>query len=313
MEHWLDYVQIADFSGSALRLAIPIGFAALGGVLSERGGIINVGLEGMMLTGAFGAAVGSYFSGSAAIGLLAAVAAGALAGLLLSVLAVTLRVNQLVAGIAVNLLCLGLTAFLARLVFGSNLGHAFVAGFKPLPLPLLSTIPLVGSILFNQDCIAYALYCLTPLTAWLLYRTEWGLNLRGTGENPKAADTAGVAVFEMRYHATILSGVFAALGGAHIVLSQIFLFTEGMSAGKGYIALAAVILGRWNPILAVAAALFFGVCDAAQLRLQFSSPTIPYQGFVILPYVASILALVVLAKSSSQPEALGAPYDRERR
>ncbi len=313
MDLFTDPVQLTDFLAAALRLSVPIAFAALGGVLSERSGVLNIGLEGMMLAGAFGAATASYYSGSAGVGIIAALFAGGLAGLLLGFLSVTLRVNQLVSGIAVNLLCAGLTAFLARQAFGENLGRAFVQGFDEVAIPFLSQIPIVGPVLFHQDALAYFLFALVPLTLFVLFKTTWGLNLRATGENPKAADTAGVPVFGIRYLAIMISGMLAALGGAHIALSQIHLFTENMSAGRGFIALAAIILGRWNPLLAVLAALFFGVCDAAQLRLQFANPTIPYQAFIILPYVASIIALIVFVGAVRQPEALGAAYDRESR
>lgn len=313
MDFLTDPALLADFIGSAVRLAVPVAFAALGGVLAERSGTINIGLEGAMLSGAFGAAVGSFYTGSALGGIVGALFWAGISGFVLSLLTVRLRVNQLVAGIAVNLLCLGLTSFFARQVFGDDLGRAFVAGFEKWEVPLLSGIPLLGPIVFNQDALVYALYLLVPLSIWFLYRTGWGLNLRGTGENPKAADTAGVPVYALRTIALVGSGMLAGLGGAHMVLSQLRLFAEDMSAGKGYIALAAVILGRWNPWLAVSAALFFGLCDAAQLRLQFSNPTVPYQAFIILPYVASIIALIVFVGSSRQPESLGKAYDRESR
>lgn len=313
MDIFFNATMLADFLGSMIRLGVPIAFAALGGVLAERSGTINIGLEGAMLSGALGAAVGAYYGGSPVAGLACALFAGCLAGLLLSALTVYLRVNQLVAGIAVNLLCLGLTSFLARQVFGDELGRAFVAGFDKLRIPLLVDIPVVGAVLFQQDVLVYLLYLLVPTSMWFLYRTNWGLNLRGTGENPKAADTAGVSVFRLRNLALLGSGALAGLGGAHIVLSQLRLFAEDMSAGKGYIALAAIILGRWNPALAVAAALFFGLCDAAQLRLQFGNPSVPYQAFVILPYIASIIALVMFVGATRQPESLGIPYDRESR
>lgn len=313
MEIFSNATMFADFLAASLRLTIPVAFAALGGVLSERSGVLNIGLEGMMLAGAFGAAVGTYYTGSPYLGLLMGLGAGALAGALLSLLTVTMRVNQLVAGIAVNLLCAGLTSFLARQVFGKEMGRAFVAGLDRLSIPWLSDLPFVGSLLFGQDLLFYLLLVLVALSPYLLFRTAWGLNIRGTGENPRAADTAGVPVFLLRYAAVVGSGALAALGGAHLALSQVHLFSENMSAGKGFIALAAVILGRWNPVLAVLAALLFGVFDAAQLRLQFANPSVPYQVFVILPYVASIAALVMFAKVARQPEALGIAYDREHR
>lgn len=164
---------------------------------------------------------------------------------------------------------------------------------------------------FDQDPLVYALYLIVPLVYWLLYRSAWGLEIRATGENPAAADSAGVPVYWVRFCCVLASGGLAGLGGAYIVLSQVFVFTEHMSAGKGFIALAAVILGRWDPLWAVVASLFFGFCDALQLRLQFANPTVPYQIFIALPYVASILALVGLYGRVKPPAAVGLPYRRE--
>ncbi len=290
----IDMIADTALLAAAVRLATPIAFAALGGVLAERSGVYNVALEGMILVGAFGAAAGSFASGSALVGLGAGMAGGALTGLVLALLVVTLRVNQLVAGIALNLLCAGLTAFSARLVFGAAAGSAPVAGF-------------------TGDPLTWALFALTAVVTVWLYRTQGGLRLRATGENPRAADSAGIGVFGLRYAALIASGAIAALGGCHIVLAQVFVFTEHISAGKGFIALAAIILGRWHPVWGVAAALFFGLCDAAQLRLQFDHPDIPYQMFLILPFVASILALAWVGRQSRAPAATGQAYDREAR
>ncbi|MBC8038310.1 MAG: ABC transporter permease [Rhizobiales bacterium] len=313
IEFLQDPAMLAAFLAASVRLAVPIAFAALGGVIAERSGVYNVGLEGMMLSGAFGAAVGAYATGSPIGGLFVGVISGMLAGFILAILAVSFRVNQLVAGIAVNLVCAGLTAFLARAVFGLSGAHMSVPGFGPVNLPGLSNLPVVGPAFFNQDPLVYLLVVLMLGVTFVLFRTQAGLNLRATGENPRAADSAGVGVFHVRYLALMVSGGFAALGGCHLVLSQVYVFTEQMSAGKGFIALAAIILGRWHPVWAVAAALFFGVCDAAQLRLQFSIPDIPYQIFQILPFAAAIVALVWIVGSVNQPEAAGKPYEREQR
>lgn len=313
IEFFQDTALITGFLAASLRLAVPIGYAALGGVIAERSGVYNVGLEGMMLSGAFGAAVGAYATGSPVGGLFVGVVSGVLAGFVLAILAVSFKVNQLVAGIAVNLVCAGLTAFLARAVFGISGAHTSVPGFSPVNLPGLSGLPVVGPAFFSQDPLVYLLAFAMLGVAFVLLRTQAGLNLRATGENPRAADSAGVGVFHVRYVALMVSGGFAALGGCHLVLSQVYVFTEQMSAGKGFIALAAIILGRWHPAGAVAAALFFGACDAAQLRLQFSIPEIPYQIFQILPFIAAILALVGIAGTVSQPAAAGKPYEREER
>ncbi|MES2937735.1 MAG: ABC transporter permease [Pseudomonadota bacterium] len=313
MDTLLDSTAAAAFVAALCRGAIPVAYAALGANVAERSGVYNVGLEGSLLAGAFGAAAGTFFSGSPAVGVLLGLLAGVLAGLLQAALTVWLRSDQLVAGIAVNLFCMGFTAFASRMVFGAQQGSHSLTGFAPWPLPGLSQIPVLGPSLFSQDVLAYALVPLTALLIYVLYRTHAGLALRTAGESPRAADSAGVPVLRLRAVAVVISSVLAALGGAHLVLAQIHVFTEGMSGGRGFLALAIVILGRWHPLAVVAAALFFGLCDALQLSLQFSQPQIPFQLLLMLPYLASIAALVGLGGRARAPEAVGKPYDRESR
>lgn len=308
-----DFNMLIDLLSSSLRLAAPIAFAALAGVLAERSGIYNVGLEGMILAGAFSAAAGAWITGSALLGLFFGMFSGAMCGLLLAVFTIRFKVNQLVVGLAINLLLLGVTTFFARLVFGSQAGNALVPGFLSYEIPFLSDIPLIGPVLFSQDPLIYILLVLTIVGFWWLFRTNSGLDLRAVGENPRAADAAGIKVFRYRYLAVMGSGIIASIGGCHLVLSQVYLFSDGMSAGKGFIALAAVILGRWSPVGALLAALFFGFCEATQLRLQFSNPDIPFQVFLILPYLASIIALIGFVGRSRAPASLGIAYDREAR
>jgi simple sugar transport system permease protein len=272
----LDTTLISDVLASSVRLGTPIAFAALGGVFAERSGTYNVALEGGMLT-----------------------------GLLLGGLVIRLRVNQLVAGLAVNILVGGLTAFGARLVFGDMVGGARVAGFSTFEIPVLSSLPIIGDALFAQDPLFYLLILLGGLSWWWMFRSNAGLDFRAVGENPRAADVAGVPVFRFKYVALAISGAMAALGGMHLVLSQVYVFTEGMSAGKGFIALAAIILGRWSPAGAIAAALLFGFFDAVQFKLQFSNPEVPYQLFLILPYVASLAALIFLVGKTRAPASVG--------
>lgn len=306
-----DPVQLADFLATSLRLSVPIAFAALGGVLSERSGVFNIGLEGMMLAGAFGAAVGAYFTGTPFAGILVGMVFGALGALILAYLAISLGVNQIVSGIAINMLMLGLTAFLSRVVFQGQANTMTLAGFKPFEIPGLAAIPVLGPVLFNQDLLVYVMYALVAVMLWMMYRSRWGLNVRAVGENPRAVDTAGISVPRLRYACVLGSGAIAGLGGCYLVLSQIFLFSEHMSAGKGFIALAAVILGRWNPLGALLACLLFGLFDALQLRLQFANPEVPYQAFVMLPYAVSILALIGLVGKPIPPAAVGLHYKRE--
>lgn len=311
METLLDPALLLDFLRTSLRLSIPLVFAAVGGVLSERSGVYNIGLEGMILMGAFGATVGAFFGDSPWVGLVVGALSGLLAALILAVLGVSLGVNQIVTGIAINLLVLGLTSFLSRVVFGAQANTLRVPGFMPVAIPGLSAIPILGPVLFRQDLLVYLMYATVPLLYALMLATPWGLAIRAVGENPAAADTAGISVTRVRYACVLASGVLAGLGGCYLVLSQVFLFSEHMSAGKGFIALAAVILGRWNPVGALLACLLFGLFDALQLRLQFSNPDVPYQIFVMLPYVASILALVGLMGKPVPPAAAGIPYRRE--
>jgi simple sugar transport system permease protein len=279
---------------------------------AERAGVYNVGLEGSILMGAFGAAVGTFWSGSPAVGAVTGLAAGVMLGALQALLTVWMRSDQLVSGIAVNLFCAGLTAFLSRLVFGEK-GSTTLPGLVPIPLPVLVDVPVLGPGIFRQDALAYLLLAVACISSWLLYRTHAGLALRVTGESPRAADSAGISVRKLRTLAVVASSALASLGGAHLVLAQIHLFAENMSGGRGFLALAIVILGRWSPGGAVLAAAFFGVCEAAQLSLQFTHPAVPYQLFLMLPYLASIAALVGLAGRSRAPEAVGKPYDRESR
>lgn len=313
MPDWLDMASITDVMRTSLRLTIPIAYAAMGGVLSERSGIYNIGLEGMMLAGAFGAALGSFLTGLPIGGLVVGILLGAIGALILAYLAIALGINQIVCGIAINILFLGLTSYFARLIMGHGATTTTLAGFHAMAIPGLSSIPVIGEVFFDQDPLVYLLYLMVPAVYWLVYRTPWGLNIRATGENPGAADSAGVPVFLVRYACVLASGALAGLGGAYIVLSQVFVFTEHMSAGKGFIALAAVILGRWNPLGAVMASLFFGFCDALQLRLQFANPSVPYQIFVALPYVASIAALIFFYGRVRPPAAVGLTYRREAR
>ncbi len=305
-----DYNAWVEFLSSGLRMSVPLIFAAWGGVLSERCGVVNIALEGILLMGAFGSGVGAFFLGSPVAGLVIGVLCGMLTGLVLSGLSISLRVNQIVVGIAINILALGLTTYLARLLLETHADSINLAGFHPMAIPLLSSIPVLGPVLFNQDILVYAMYLMAPLLWWFVYHTPWGLSVRAIGEYPAAADSAGIPVTLVRHLCLAGASAICSLGGCYLVLSQVFLFSEGMSAGKGFIALAAVSLGRWNPLGALLAGLLFGVCDALQLTLQFTNPGVPYQIFVVLPYVAAILAMVGLISKTKAPAAIGIPYKR---
>ncbi|MBC1276272.1 ABC transporter permease [Nostoc sp. UCD121] len=300
----------SDYLIASLRLAVPLAFAALGGLYSERSGVLNIALEGMLLTGAFTAAAATFYTGNPWLGILASLIAGGLVGLLHAVLCVTLRVDQLVSGLAINLVAAGLTSFLARLVFGGSSTQQ-LPGIGAITIPGLANIPLIGPLLFQQDFLVYLLFILVILTTYILFKTSFGLTLRAVGESPKAAGTAGISVTFVCYIAVVISGCLASLGGAYLTLVQVRFFAEGMSAGKGFIAIAALIFGRWHPIGSALACLLFGATEALQLRIQALGANIPYQFLVMLPYAIALLALVGLAGKSTPPKALGTPYFAE--
>ncbi len=301
-----------DYLIASLRLSVPLAFTALGGLFSERSGVLNIALEGMLLTGAFISAAVVFFTDNIWLGTFAALIAGGLIGLLHAYLCITLRVDQLVSGLAINLAAAGLTAFGARVIFETNSAQQ-LTGFEPISIPFLKQIPIFGPVLFNQDFLVYLLFLLVPVSTYLLFFTSVGLALRAVGEYPRAADTAGISVILVRYLSVIVSGSLSGLGGAYLVLVHVKYFTEGMSAGKGFIALAALIFGRWHPVSATLACFLFGATEALQLRIQAFNLNIPYQFLSMLPYVIALLALVGLAGKSTPPAALGVAYVKERR
>lgn len=302
--------SLSDYLLASLRLAIPLGFAALGGLYSERSGVLNIALEGMLLSGAFTSAAATLYTGNPWLGILASGIAGGLVGLLHAILCVTLRVDQLVSGLAINLVASGLTSFFARLVFSGSSTQQ-LPGVGAFMIPALANIPVFGSLLFHENILVYLFFLLVILTTYILFKTSFGLTLRAVGESPKAALTAGISVQIVRYIAVVISGCLASLGGAYLTLVEVRFFAEGMSAGKGFIAIAALIFGRWHPIGTALACLLFGATEALQLRIQALGANIPYQFLVMLPYAIALLALVGFIGKSTPPKALGVPYFEE--
>lgn len=297
-----------DFLASAVRLAAPLVLAALGGILSERSGVITIGLEGIMLAGALAGVLGAYFAASAWIGLLCAVAAGGTVAAVHAAIAVGFKADQIVSGAAINIGALGLTSFLVRVVFGLQDQKREVPHFTALPIPGLADLPLVGPILFRQVGLVYAAFLLVPVLWWVLYRTTWGLRILAAGEHPRAADTAGVNVDRVRAVCVIACGCAGGLGGAFLSLGQLHFFVDDMVGGRGFIALAALIFGRWDPLGTLAACLVFGAADALQFRLQAFGTGVPHQFLLMFPYVATLAILVVYAGRAKPPSALGVPY-----
>ncbi|MFL6057723.1 MAG: ABC transporter permease [Rubrobacteraceae bacterium] len=294
---------------STIRNSTPLIFAALGGMFSERSGVVNIGLEGLMLISAFAGVVGASLSGSALVGLGFALAAGLIFALIHALMSITFEADQIISGTAINLLALGGTGFLMVQIFGSGGTSPRVPGFKEVAIPLLSDIPLIGPALFNQSLLVYLMYLLIPITWFVVFRTPFGLRLRATGEVPEAVDTAGVSVSRMRYYGVALSGLLAACGGVYLSMGILSAFTEGMTNGRGFIALAALIFGRWNPIGAAGAALLFGF--ALAVTYQVPQEVIPLEFIQMLPYILTIVALAAFGGRAIAPAAIGKPYRKE--
>ena len=292
------------------RMATPILYAAVGEVFTERAGVLNIGLEGIMLIGAFAAYSTAYETGSLFLGLLAAILGGLLSGLLFALFAVTIKANQIVVGAAFNMIGAGFTGFLYRAYYAESGKPLNLTIYQPIQIPVLSKLPFFGEVLFNQNIMVYATLLVVPLAAFVLYKTAFGLSVRSVGEHPKAADTVGINVFRIRYVSIIIGGVMAAVGGAFLVLAYADQFVEGIATGRGFIALAVVVFGGWSPWGAMGASLLFGVFYALQLRFQaMTGVVIPYQFLQMLPYLVTVLALIGLTKRRARtPKALGVPY-----
>jgi ABC-type uncharacterized transport system permease subunit len=297
---------------STLRLSTPLILAALGGLYAERTGVINIALEGMMLAGAFTAATATVMTGDPWIGTVAAIVAGLLVGLLHAAATVTWRADQVVSGTAINLLFLGIPALLSGALFDSTGATPQLARSQVLPdLTLFdqSRSPLAASI-FNQKPLVYLAFLLVLLTGYILARTRFGLWMRAVGENPEAADTAGINVAQVRYIGVLISGALAALAGAYLSIGQNSLFTRNMSAGRGFIALAALIFGKWSPVGAMSACLLFGFAEAISIRMQ-GTVAVPNQFIQMIPYLLTMIVLAGFIRRSSPPRALGTPYVKD--
>jgi len=287
---------LTTFIVATLRATTPLLLAALGGVYSERSGVVNIALEGIMLTGAWGAAYFSYISGNAWIGLLGAIAIGVLIAALHAVASIKYHADQVVSGTAITLLAAGFTEFMLNRVWGQAGGS-----------PQVASLPSIGGL----NLSIYLAFGLAAVSWFVLYRTPWGLRLRAVGEHPLAADTLGINVYKMRYAGVLLSGVFGGLAGASLSIGLLSRFVDGMSAGKGFIALAAMIFGNWNPIGAVGATLLFGASTSLSTIFQLMGiQNIPTQFFNMIPYVLTMLILAGFVGKSVAPAADGVPYKK---
>ncbi|MCD6640109.1 MAG: ABC transporter permease [Nocardioides sp.] len=299
---------IGLLSGS-LALAVPLVFGALGGVLGERAGVVNIAIDGQLLAGAFAAAFVGSWLGSTWAGLAASMLAGFLVAMLLGLFAISYFVDQVIVGVVLNVLIIGLTSFMFSQVLAPNAQTLNTPPrFRAIDIPVLGDIPVVGPIFFRQTAIVYILYIVVALVSWALYRTKWGLRVRAVGEHPKAADTVGIKVNATRWRTVLIAGAIAGMGGAFYTLVSVPQFNREMTGGAGYIALAAVIFGKWDPIRATLAALLFGFASNLQGVLSVIGSPVPSQFMLMLPYVVTIFAVAGLVGRSRAPAADGVPY-----
>jgi simple sugar transport system permease protein len=295
---------LAPFLAATVRTAVPLGLAAFGELLVERAGLINIGLEGAILAGAFGALVGAS-AGGVGLGFAASVAAGLVIAALFALCVIWVRADQIITGTALTLLSVGATGTLYRALYGSTGAALGIPTSEPLAVPGLSKLPVIGAALFAQPPITYVAYLIVPLLAWWLTRTHAGLALRAIGERPEAAEAAGIAVNRARTRAILVGGGLGGLAGGTLVLAQAGTFAVGLSAGRGFIAIAIVVLGRWTPYGVAAGALLFGGASALQYAFQAMGWNAPYQVFLVVPYLLTLAALAGAVGRARAPAALG--------
>jgi simple sugar transport system permease protein len=303
---------------SGIRFAVPIALAGIGETLCERAGVLNLGLEGMMLSGALGGFMAAFYSGNMWVGLLVGILAGVLLGSVMAFLSVTLKSDQVINGIAIVLFAQGFTSFVYGRAFSTRSSPPQIRAPHPLHIPGLSSIPLVGQILFRHTLLVYVAVGLVAVVWWVLFRTRLGLTIRAVGEDPAAADAAAINVARFRWGAVVACGALAGFGGAVLVIDQLQQFQPNITSGEGWIAIALVIFGRWNPVWVALGGLLFGLTEALQLSIQAAqgglNAGVPYELFAALPYLVTIAAIVVSGKQgrrSAKPSALGIPFRKE--
>lgn len=304
-------LNLAGMLSSAVLLAVPITLGAFSGILAERSGIINISIEGMMLMASMAAAVVGSVTKNAWLGLLGGILSSILLALILGVLSIKYKVNQTISGTVINIFSTGMTAFISQKFLQHIEGLNNPKMFSRVPLPGLADIPLIGPILFNQNLFVYLMFLILIILQVALFQTRWGLRLRSVGEHPKAADTLGINVIKTRYMGVILSGLVAGIAGAFFTLGSVGRFDEGMTAGKGFIGLAAMIFGNWMPLGAMGAGMLFGFADAIGSKLSLLGSTIPPQFMSMAPYLITMIVLAGFIGKGQAPAAEGEPYEKE--
>jgi simple sugar transport system permease protein len=308
----LSSTEATLFLEAAVRLGIPLALAALGEAVAERSGILNIGLEGSIIAGALGGALGALGWGVAGPGVVVGALSGAAVAVVFALFAIGLGTDQIITGTAVTLGGLGLTGAVYQARFGATGTALTIPTLSPWSVPALSDLPWIGSPLFAQAPTAYVAYLLAPVLWYFLFRTEWGLELRASGEDPDAAMAAGVRVRWVRFWSTVFGGALAGVAGAHLALAHAGTFAENMSAGRGFIAIAVVVLGRWNPLWVLVAAMLFGAATALQFLLQALGLDVPYQLFLALPYVLTLAALMGWVGRARAPASLAVPWPKDQ-
>lgn len=304
-------LNLAGLLATTLNKSVPITLGALAGILSERAGVLNLGIEGMMLMGAISSAFISSVTQNMWLGLISAIILGGLTGLLHGIISIRYKINQIISGTAINIFATGITSYLSSKFLQTYQYLNDPGTFKPVSIPALADIPFIGPILFNNNLYVYAMFFLLILLHFALFYTIWGLRVRSVGEHPRAADTLGIQVIRLRYMGVILSGMMAGFAGSYFVLGSVGRFDEMMTAGRGFIGLAAMIFGNWLPFGSFAAGLIFGFADSIATRLAILQINIPSQFMLMIPYAATMIVLAGVIGRSQPPAADGVPYEKE--
>ena len=309
----MDWTFVSNLILAGVRMATPLIFLALAELYSQRAGLVHIGLEGLASIGSLVGFLVSLITGSPLLGMAAGAAAGILVNMIYAYATITLCAEQIVYGMAINIFAPALAAFIYRVYFGAGSELVQVALMETVAIPGLKDIPFIGTLLFDQTPMVYLAYALVIFTAIYFNKTKSGLNFKAVGEHPKAAATLGINVIGVRYAASVICGALAGMGGAYLTTCYTTTYVDGNVAGRGFIALAAVIFGRWSAGGVLLACLFFGFCDALQIRLQVGSFGVPYQFFQMIPYLATVVVLGVIGMRKAGPKASGKPYRREER
>lgn len=305
--------MILNIISASLRMAVPLLLIALAELYSEKAGMVNIGLEGLAAIGALAGFMATYYTGNTWIGTLCGALVGILINLIYAFATISLCANHIVYGMAMNIFAPALASFVYRISFGAGNSLTQIELMKAVELPVLSKLPVIGELVFNQTPMVYLTFLTVLFTGIFFNKTKAGLNYKSVGEYPKAAATLGINVIGIKYISCIICGALAGVGGAYLTTCYSATYTEGIVSGRGFIALAAVIFGRWTGVGVMYACLFFGLCDAIQIRLQVSSIGVQYQFFQMIPYIATIAVLAIIGSSKAGPKANGVPYCKEQR